>query len=112
MRTQQSGSPSPSRIVDRPVHRLRHQAGTVRQRPKFGGRSEPTFTPQLRTAPCADATRGCPQAPSPEFTDHRDSAWTQNPSNFPKYGGSVGDEAKDCHGNDDIEASGVEGDAR
>ena len=112
MRTQQSGSPCPSRIVDRPVNRPRHQTGTVRQRPKFGGRSEPTSTPQLRTAPCADATRGCPQAPSPEFTNHQDAAWTQNPSNLRKYGGGVGDEAKDRHGDDDIETSGVEGDAR
>jgi hypothetical protein len=112
MRPQQSGSPSPSRIVDRSMHRPRHQGGTVRQRPKFGGRSEPASTPQLRTAPCADATRGCPQAPSSEFADHQDTAWSQNPSNIPKYGGGVGDEAKDRHGNNDIETSGDEGDAR
>ena len=76
------------------------------------GRSEPTSTPQLRAEPCTDAARDCPHAPFPEFTDHQDAAGTQNPSNLPKHRGGVRDEAKDCYGDHDIEALGVERDAR
>ena len=76
------------------------------------GRSEPTSTPQLRAEPCTDAARDCPHAPFPEFTDHQDATRAQNPSDLPKHRGGVGDEAKDCHGDDDIEAFEVEGDAR
>jgi hypothetical protein len=65
----------------------------------------------LRAEPCAGATRGCPQAPFAEFTDHQDAAGLQNPSNLPKHRSRIRDKAKDRHGNDDIEAFGVARDA-
>lgn len=77
--------------------------GSTYQPAKFRRRAEHGRAPCRIAQPAAKAAAGGPEAPAPEFADHKPPAGLQDASHFRKRSFGISNEAKHGHRNDTVE---------